>query len=80
MDMTLAEQLVWAAVYARSLSELREIRDMDERALHCIKAATAAVLHLRDMVKYANNTDGVQKLLGHEALMHLRQMTFKAED
>lgn len=86
MDMTLAEQLVWAAVYAVRWENGIEERDSNPglHALNCARMASQAVTDLREarqihkswgptVIKRADN-------LGIVTLEHVRQMTYKAKE
>ncbi len=85
MDMTMAEQLVWAAMFAEIRSKGKtlvdgRLEDDESFVARCCVAATAAVFDLRSLTKKAFNDDIVRSWLGRPVFEHVRQMTYKADD
>jgi hypothetical protein len=84
MDMTMAEQLVWAAVYAnewdKDTAERSKTLVFEERILIYCEKATRAVVGMRSASRYAFKIKESREQMGNTAFDHLRQMTFKLED
>lgn len=80
MDMTLPEQLVWAAVYAAEFTAGSKERNstimQEELAMEYATKATRAVILMRDAHNCARQNDGLRQRMGNTAFDHLRQMTF----
>ena len=80
MDMTLAEQLVWAAVFAQERTKGKGHDQEEIFMARCCMAATAAIIDLRHFTKKTFDNSGLRALLNGHGFEHLRQMTFKADD
>jgi len=84
MDMTLAEQLVWAAVFAaeraRPGEEARRRMEVGRTAMYATKASQAVDDIRCEYKSLMNKHSKLYGTMSSTDLERLRQMTFKAED